>query len=101
MIQGSPRYMSPEQAVGGRTLDHRTDLWSLGVVLYELLAGVAPHEGSDSAAMLMRICTVPAPPLRDHAPWVSPEIAALVHRALSLDVAARFATAAEMGGALR
>ena len=101
VVQGSPRYMSPEQALGGRTLDHRTDLWSLGVVLYELLAGVPPHEGSDSAAMLMRICTIPAPPLRDRAPWVSPEMAALVHRALSQDPADRFATAAEMAGALR
>jgi WD40 repeat protein/serine/threonine protein kinase len=101
VAQGSPRYMSPEQALGGKELDHRTDLWSLGVVLYELLTAVSPHEAVSAQQLLVNACTVPARPLRELAPWIAPELAALVHRAIERDPRARFASATEMLAALR
>ncbi len=83
VVQGSPRYMSPEQALGGRALDHRTDIWSLGVVLYELLAGALPYDVRDASEMLAKLCAIPARPLRELAPWVSSELTRRSSTALS------------------
>ena len=94
---GSPLYMSPEQALGRRTIDHRTDIWSLGVVLYEALTGAAPHAYTETVGeLLVSICHDPARPIQELAPWASPEVAAIVHRALAINPAARFASAREM-----
>ncbi len=99
---GSPLYMSPEQARGKKEIDHRTDVWSLGVVLYEALAGKTPHGHIDAVGeLIFQICSVPAPPVQEHAPWVPAEIAAIVHKALALDPAQRFESAREMGEAIR
>ena len=99
---GSPLYMSPEQALGRKNIDHRTDIWSLGVVLYETLTGKAPHTDSETIGeLIVNICHKPAPHVQDLAPWVPPEVAAIVHRALALDPNARFATAADMFAAIR
>jgi eukaryotic-like serine/threonine-protein kinase len=100
-ILGSPLYMSPEQA---RTtgLDHRTDLWSLGVVLYEMLAGRPPYGDIEGLGeLILLICTRPGPPLRSFAPWVDPALAQVVERALAIDAGQRFQTALEMAEALR
>jgi serine/threonine-protein kinase len=81
---GSPLYMSPEQAMARKTIDHRTDIWSLGVVLYKALTGRAPHADTESGVMLlMAICSEPTPPIQDLAPWVPPEVARIVHRMLA------------------
>jgi len=99
---GSPLYMSPEQARGKKEIDHRTDVWSLGVVLYEALAGRTPHGHIDAVGeLIFQICSLPAPPVQDHAPWVPAEVAAIVHKALALDPAQRFESAREMGEAIR
>jgi serine/threonine-protein kinase len=99
---GSPLYMSPEQAVGEKTLDHRTDIWSLGVVMYEALTGATPHPSAETVgALIVKICSEPSPPVQELAPWVPPEVAAIVHRALALDPAARWASASEMYAAVR
>ncbi len=99
---GSPLYMSPEQAYGKKTLDHRTDIWSLGVVLYEMLAGEPPHNHTETIGeLIIHVCQIPARPIRELAPWLSLDVAEVVHRALALDVRDRFATAEEMLNALR
>jgi serine/threonine-protein kinase len=96
-VLGSPLYMAPEQARGSRKVDDRADLWSLGVVLYRALAGRVPNQEIDALGeLIIAICTQPPESIRDVAPGVPKEIAAVVHRALTLDPAQRFQSAAEM-----
>jgi len=98
---GSPVYMSPEQAVGSRQLDARSDIFSLGVTMYEALSGRPPHADCESlGALILAICSKPAPPLALSAPWVSPSLAAIVHRMLARDPAQRFASARALHAAL-
>ncbi|WP_437282407.1 serine/threonine-protein kinase [Sorangium sp. So ce375] len=101
-ILGSPMYMSPEQARGLSDIDYRTDLWSLGMVLYVALAGELPH-GHISAFgdLIMAICAQPPRSVQAFAPWVQPDVAAVVHRALALDAGDRFPSAASMLEAIR
>ena len=102
MMLGSPMYMSPEQAMGRKTIDHRTDIWSLGVVLYEALCGKTPHGHAETVGeLVIRICGEPPQLVQERAPWVPPEVAAIVHRAMALDPGARFASAAEMFAAIK
>jgi hypothetical protein len=99
---GSPLYMSPEQALGRKTIDHRTDVWSLGVVFYEALTGRAPHSDTETIGeLIVNICHKPTPHVQELAPWVPPDVAAIVHRALALDPASRFASAEHMFNAIR
>ncbi|HEX6272679.1 MAG TPA: protein kinase [Polyangiaceae bacterium] len=99
-VLGSPLYMSPEQATGSRELDARSDIWSLGVVMYEALSGQTPHANRALGATLLSICSTPARPVREREPTLSPEVAAVVHKALALEPGQRFATAHEMQRAL-
>ena len=99
---GSPRYMSPEQVQGLKTIDHRADIWSLGAVLYKCLTGRTPHDEAETQGQLMvATCTVPPPPIRDLAPWVPSPCAAVVHRALELKPDRRFPSAGSMRDAIR
>jgi serine/threonine-protein kinase len=101
-LVGSPRYVSPEQAKGTRDVGVRSDLWSLGVVLYELLTGTTPHAEIDGVFMIMTaICSTPAPPVQERAPWVPAEIAELTHKLLEIDPAKRFASASATLKAIR
>src|SRR5262249_35174784 len=78
-------------------VDPRTDVWSLASVLYCALAGVAPHQEVKTVGRLfVAIGASPAPPLRERAPWVSPELAEVVHAALAIDLAQRTPSAAAM-----
>lgn len=98
---GSPHYMSPEQT-RGPLLDPRADIYSLGVVLYELLSGKLPFEADDLSGLIYAIQNIEAPPLRQAAPHldISPEVEALVARAMAKDRDARFSTIESMRIAL-
>jgi eukaryotic-like serine/threonine-protein kinase len=101
-MMGSPLYMSPEQAQGLKTVDHRTDVWSLGAVLYEVLAGKTPHHRAETLGQLiMAICSAPPAPIQQLAPTVPQALADIVHRALQLDPKDRFQSVAEMRDAIR
>ena len=100
-LLGSPAYMSPEQAKGDKDLDARADIWSAGVVLYQLLSGKAPHyEIETLGLLLLAICSEPTPPIRGRAPWVPSTVAAIVGRALAPSIDARFQSATAMGDAI-
>jgi serine/threonine-protein kinase len=93
-LVGSPQYMSPEHVRGARDLDVRADVWSLGVVLYQMLCGSTPHgKAIEVGELIVKICTCPPDPIQDRAPWVSPELAAVVHRALRMSPDDRFPSA--------
>ncbi|MBI2898338.1 MAG: protein kinase [Deltaproteobacteria bacterium] len=100
MIVGTPEYMSPEQARGRRDLDERTDLYSVGVILYEGLAGVAPFEAESPEEILSLIVMGACAPLEETAPDVPVELARIVHRAMARDREERFPTAWELKEAL-
>jgi serine/threonine-protein kinase len=96
-LLGSPLFMSPEQMQSSKGVDERTDLWSLGSVLYAALTGRAPFAHIENVfELLPAIRAEAAPPLRDLAPWVSPETAAAVQRALAVDPDRRYPSAAVM-----
>ena len=97
VMLGTPLYMSPEQVQGAKDLDHRTDLWALGIVLYEALTGTTPHSDAETlGALVVAICAKPAKPLKKQWPHVSDAVAKIVDKAILLDAAARYATADEM-----
>jgi len=100
VVLGTPFYMSPEQAQALPNLDVRTDLWSIGAILYECLAGRPPHLGDAYEQIIVSICTTDAPPLRSIDPSIPEALAAIVHRALARNVNQRFQTAKEMLDAL-
>ena len=101
-VLGSPLYMAPEQARGAKAVDHRVDVWSIGVVLYQALAAHAPNQEIESIGeLIVTICTQPPRPVEEAAPWVSPGLAAIVAQALRLDPNERFQTAGAMLDAIR
>jgi serine/threonine protein kinase/TolB-like protein/tetratricopeptide (TPR) repeat protein len=97
---GTAAYMSPEQAQG-QVVDHRTDIWSLGVIIYEMLTGRRPFRGEHEAVTMYSIVTEDFEPLSDLRSDVPPELERIVGRALAKKPADRFATMTEMLGALR
>lgn len=88
---GTPYYMSPEQARGMRAIDAQTDVWSIGVVLFEMLAGRRPFEAENYHALLFSLME-PPPRLEVVCPSVPKEVADVIHQALTLDRTRRFAT---------
>jgi serine/threonine-protein kinase len=97
---GTPQYMSPEQATGDRTVDGRTDVYSLGAVTYEMLAGEPPHSGTTAQAIIAKVITDKPRSLRLSRDTVTPRVEAAVERALAKLPADRFHTAQEFADAL-
>ncbi|HVT44146.1 MAG TPA: protein kinase [Thermoanaerobaculia bacterium] len=99
MIVGTVHYMSPEQALG-KPLDARTDIYSLGVVLFEALTGRLPFQGETLTDVLTRIIRDEMPRIRDLSPLVSPGLEGIIERTLTKDREARFQSAGDLAAAL-
>ena len=97
---GTPQYMSPEQAMGDRELDARSDVYSLATVLYEMLTGDPPYTGSTAQAIVAKVITEKAPPVTAVRDTVPNHVAAAIQQALSKLPADRFRSAAEFAEAL-
>jgi serine/threonine-protein kinase len=99
MIIGTPQYMSPEQAAGD-SLDGRSDIYSLGIVLYQMLAGTPPFDGPSSASILAQQLTQAPAPIRRARPDVSEEMVVVLDRMLEKDRKKRFQMASEVSRGL-
>jgi serine/threonine-protein kinase len=96
-LLGSPLYMSPEQVMGSKEIDHRSDLWSAAIILYEMLVGRTPFdEHHNIGKLLVAICTHPIEPPSLLAPELGPEVDAFFERALAREPGQRFQSATEM-----
>jgi serine/threonine-protein kinase len=100
-LMGTPRYLSPEQATGGKSVDQRTDIYMVGVILYECLTGSIPYEANTFNELLFQIVQDQPRPIRERVPGVDPNLAALVECAMQKDPKLRFQSAEEMSEALR
>jgi len=94
-------YMSPEQARSAKRVDHRSDIFSLGVSLYEALTGQRPWQATSLGELVLAICTSDPPPIMSVAPWIGPGLAGVIHKALARSPDLRFASAAAFASALR
>jgi hypothetical protein len=100
LVVGTPQYMSPEQATGDRILDRRSDLYSLGAVVYEMLSGEPPVYGTTAQAIIARLVTERPTPLRVVRDTVSDELSRVVERSLAKVPADRFASGADFAAHL-
>ncbi len=101
MTLGSPLYMSPEQVRSSKTVDARTDIWALGVIAYELLAGIQPFEAETVTSLCAKIVADEPVPLRSIRPEVPPEFEAVVLKCLEKSPAARYQSVIQLASALR
>ena len=100
MSLGTPQYMSPEQAMGERELDARTDIYALGCVMFEMLAGEPPFTGPTAQAIVAKVVTAPAPSVRSKRDTVPEYVDDAIRIALQKTPADRFRNAAEFAAAL-
>jgi eukaryotic-like serine/threonine-protein kinase len=95
MVMGTVSYMSPEQA-RGQKVDHRADLFSLGVVLYEMIAGRRPFEGATASDVIAALLSAEPPPLSRHCAEATAKLERIVSKCLAKDREARYQSAAEL-----
>lgn len=99
-VMGSPGYMSPEQMRSTKNVDGRTDIWSLGIILYELVAGRTPFQADTFSALCVKIAVDAHPPMLALPTKLPPGFEAVVNRALEKDPGKRYQSAAELAQAL-
>ena len=99
-VLGSPLYMSPEQMQSAKGADSQSDIWALGVILFELIAGQVPFNGEAVTEVAVKVATQPAPPLRAFRPDAPPGLEAIVARCLEKDRRQRFGNVADLAVAL-
>ncbi len=99
-VMGSPMYMSPEQMKSSRNVDARTDIWALGVILYELLAGVPPYDAETVPMLCVKVMQEAPPPLRATRPDLPPALETVILRCHEKDPERRFRTVGELAEAL-
>jgi serine/threonine-protein kinase len=98
-LVGTPLYMSPEQARGLKNLDHRTDLYSLALVVYTMLSGNLAFQAESFGDLLLHICTQPLPSLKQAAPWLPPAMDDWFRKAAAREPADRYPSAQEFSDA--
>ncbi len=101
MVVGTPYYMSPEQARGKGGVDHRSDLYSIGVIMYEALCGQVPFVAENFSDLLFKVVLEEPPPLEQRVQGVDPNFIAFVKRAMARAPEDRFQSAEEMRAALQ
>jgi serine/threonine protein kinase len=99
-VMGSPYYMSPEQMQSAKEVDARTDIWALGVVLYELLTGNTPFAGESYAEIAIKVATASFAPVRLVRPDAPPQLEGVIAKCLEKDKGRRFSNVAELALAL-
>ena len=100
-VLGTPLFMSPEQARGLKSIDHRTDIYSLGLVAYTMLTGKLAFTSESFGNLLLQICTQPLPSLLAAAPWLPPDMETWFQRACAREPAHRFQSVHELADGLR
>ncbi len=100
MVLGTPSYMSPEQ-LAGKKVDGRSDLFSLGVMLYQMLSGSLPFKADSMASLMFKITNEEAPDIRSIRPEIPEALAEVINRALTKDADQRYQTGAEFADALK
>lgn len=100
-VMGTPYYMAPEQAKGGAGVDHRVDLYAVGVILYQAVVGRVPFDAETFNELLFKIVLETPPPLAERVPGLDPDFVAIVERGMAREAAHRFQTAQEFQDALR
>jgi len=99
-VYGTPYYVSPEQAEGRLDVDHRADLYSVGIILYEMTTGRLPFRSTSYATLMVDIITKPPPDPRDHLPELPVDLVAVINQALSKSPSMRFESAQHMSRVL-
>jgi serine/threonine protein kinase len=100
-MMGTPIYMAPEQMIASSDVDPRTDVWSMGALLYELVSGELPFRGETELQIFANVMTKPPVPFRAHSASTPPEVEALVLKCLRKNREDRFPSMPALASALR
>lgn len=100
-VMGTPYYMAPEQAKGGKAVDHRVDLYAVGIILYQAVVGKVPFQAETFNELLFKIVLETPPPLEEQVEGIDPNFVNLVNRGMAREPADRYQTAEEFQAALR